>query len=408
MSDNLFGFDTPAPKEARFGEPGLVGQTTAKEQIQRILSSDRLGHAYLLIGPKGCGKTAFALAMAEWVNGVEHLSNPVGQKTSSKTTWAIHPDIHLFFPVPVSVTDSDRQARMELLKKDPYEIVDYALRPSITGTSGSKNQRAFYSIQYFRESIRPVTVLKPNEGQRTVVILTSIDTMRAETANAFLKLLEEPSGNVLFILTAESSDAVLPTIRSRCQQIRFEPLSMADVRDALVERDGFSEADATYLARLTDGFYALAKFQDIEQLNESRDGLIQFLRASYTQDAPVLLRLIQKWNNDLNLEGQVSLLNALELLLRDVLVARETGQTDMVTHQDQSDVIQKMATTLQDADLDAMMNQLSEFKVSLLQNVQFKLVMPVLSLRYFSLMRGKETALSSLDPWKHIPAFVES
>jgi DNA polymerase-3 subunit delta' len=297
---------------------------------------------------------------------------------------------------------------MELLKKDPYEIVDYALRPSITGTSGSKNQRAFYSIQYFRETIRPVTVLKPNEGRRTVVILTSIDTMRAETANAFLKLLEEPSGNVLFILTAESSDAVLPTIRSRCQQIRFEPLTMKDVMDALVERDGFSESDATYLARLTDGFYALAKFQDIDQLKESRDELIQFLRASYTQDAPVLLRLIQKWNNDLNLEGQVSLLNALELLLRDVLVARETGQTDMITHQDQSEVILKMATTLQDADLDAMMNQLSEFKISLLQNVQFKLIMPVISLRYFSLMRGKEPVLSTLDPWKHIPAFVES
>jgi len=408
MSEELFGFDTTPPKEAHFGEPGLVGQASAKEQIQRVLNSERVGHAYLFIGPKGCGKTAFALAMAEWVNGIEHLSNPVGSTFSSKATWATHPDIHLFFPIPVSVTESDRKARMELLKNDPYEIVDYAFRPSITGTSGSKNQRAFYSIQYFRETIRPVTVLKPNEGRRTVVILTSIDTMRAETANAFLKLLEEPSGQVLFILTAESSDSVLPTIRSRCQQIRFQPLSMRDVQDALIERDGFSVEDASYLARLTDGFYALAKFQDIDQLRESRNELIQFLRSSYTQDAPELLRLIQSWNTRLNLEGQLSLLNSLELILRDVLLVRETGEREFITHQDQADVIQKIASTLQEANLDEMIQQISEFRTSLMQNVQFKLIMPVVALRFFSLMRGKEPVLSSFDPWKHIPAFVDS
>lgn len=389
-----------------FGNPGLIGQTGVKDQISKLLQSDRLSHAYLFIGPKGSGKTAFALAMAEWINGVEHLSKLGPHKRSAKATWAAHPDIHLFFPVPVSATDHDRTERLGLLKKDPYEIIDYALRPSVTGASGSKNQRAFYSIQYFRETIRPVTVLKPNEGKRTVVILTSIDTMRAETANAFLKLLEEPSGHVLFILTAESSDALLPTIRSRCQLIRFQPLTTEEVTDALVSRDGFTEQDAAYLARLSDGFYALAKFQDMEQLKQSRAQLIDFLRASYTQDATALLGLIHDWNTAFNLEAQISLLNGLELTLRDILITRETKSPALIIHQEQWEVIQKIALTLKDAQLEEMILHVSELKALLFQNVQFKLILSVMSLRFFPLMRGKDPSFSPQEGWKHLPAFV--
>lgn len=389
-----------------FGDLGLIGQEAVKSQLLKIVQSDRLGHAYLFIGPKGSGKTAFALAMAEWVNGIEHLSTLGQAKRSTKASWATHPDIHLFFPVPASVSESDRTARLELLKKDPYEIVDYALRPTITGTSGSKNQRAFYSIQYFRETIRPVTVLKPNEGRRTVVILSSIDTMRAETANAFLKLLEEPAGNVLFILTAESSDALLPTIRSRCQLIRFQPLSTEEVTKALIQRDGLPAQDAAYLARLSDGFYALAKFQDVEQLKENRGELIDFLRASYTQDASALLKLIQDWNTKLNLEAQISLLSGLELTLRDILITRETNDPALVIHQEQWDVIQKIAVTLKEARLEEMIQHVSDLKALLFQNVQFKLILSVLSLRFFTMMRGKEPDLTPEQGWKHLPAYT--
>ncbi len=390
----------------RFGVPGLIGQKLVREQLSKILQSDRLSHAYLFVGPKGCGKTAFALAMAEWVNGIDHLTALGQTKQSSKASWAVHPDIHLFFPVPASVGETDRASRLELLKKDPYEIVDYTFRPALSGSIGSKNQRAFYSIQYFRERIRPVTVLKPNEGRRTVVILTSIDTMRTETANAFLKLLEEPSGKVLFILTAESSDALLPTIRSRCQFIRFQPLSIDEVTTALIDRDGMPEEDASYLARISDGFYALAKIQDVAQLKESREQIIHFLRASYTQDASLLLQLIQDWNTRLNLETQISLLTNMEFTLRDILITRETGSLQFIIHQDQGDVIQKIADTLNDALLDEMMEQVSELKALLFQNVQFKLVMSVLSLRFFSMMRGKEPEISSREGWKHLPAFT--
>jgi len=206
-------------EDIEFGNRRIVGQEKAINQVERTFRSDRLSHAYLLSGPAGTGKTAFALAMAEIVNGVDHLTDMKGTARSKKSSWFKHPDIHLFLPLPSTVGGNEYQARLELLAKDPYEIVDFSLRPALGNDDSTKNRRAFYSIDYYRDEIRPKTVLKPNEGKRTVIILTGIDTMRKESANAFLKLLEEPSENVMFILTATKSDQLLPTIVSRCQHI---------------------------------------------------------------------------------------------------------------------------------------------------------------------------------------------
>lgn len=435
------GADIPAPRTrpeasaARFGEAGLVGQPEARERIARILQSERLSHAYLLAGPKGSGKTAFALALAEWVNGVSNLSDLGPAARSGKRTWHAHPDIHVFQPIPTGTSESDRLTRLEHLANDPYALVDYANRPTIaplprdTGTAGgrdrakaggarrkgsassggapgaaSKNLKAFYSIQYFRELIRPVTVLSPNEGARTVVVMTGIETMRAETANAFLKLLEEPAGEVMFILTADSVDTLLPTILSRCQLIRLRPLQEEEVARALIERDAMDAADARFLAKVSDGNYALARFFQPEQLRERQDQLIEFLRKSYSLDPGALIPIIEEWNTKLNAESQVALLTQLELLLRDILVHRETGRGDWVVHTERMEVVSGFQTRLRDARLEQMIDEVGRLKPLLLQSVQFRLSMVVLATRFHRLMLGQETAIPSHAPWRHLPA----
>ncbi|HKK24724.1 MAG TPA: hypothetical protein VJ941_03805, partial [Gracilimonas sp.] len=60
--------------DIKFGNRRIIGQKRAKDQVERILSSNRISHAYLLSGPVGIGKTAFALALAEAINGIDNLS----------------------------------------------------------------------------------------------------------------------------------------------------------------------------------------------------------------------------------------------------------------------------------------------------------------------------------------------
>ena len=389
------------------GNRRLVGQENTKVQVEKILRSGRLSHSYLITGPNGSGKAAFALAMAEVINGIDHLTDLEGSATSKKSSWFTHPDIHLFMPLP-SKTDADElQNRLELLAKDPYEIVDFSLRPALNDAVSGKNRRAFYSIKYFHEEVRPKTVYKPNEGRRTVVILLGIDTMRKESANAFLKLLEEPSDDIIFLLTASKTDQLLPTIISRCQQIRLQPLSQEEIVSGLITYDNVNPEEASFLARVADGNYSITRFFDADTLKKTRDQSIDFLRYSYTQQVPELLKIIGNWNKKLNKENQIALCNTLENLLRDIMVYRETQNKKLVTNVDKLTVIQKFCDSMKDARLVEMIEHLQHLKGLLYQNVQFKLIFTALSFRYSHLLRGHNPVINEENSWKHLPAFSE-
>jgi DNA polymerase-3 subunit delta' len=393
-----------------FGDRRLIGQQTVKQQIEKILKSDRLGHAYLITGPLGIGKTAFALALAEVVNGIDNLTDLKGTAVSKKSSWFNHPDIHVFIPLPTTIADSETakveelKSRLQMLQKDPYEIVDFSLRPVIDDASSSKNLKAFYPIDYFRDDIRTKAFLKPNEGRRTIIVITGIETMRREAANTFLKLLEEPPPNLMFLLTANNTDQLLPTILSRCSLLPMKPLSTAEITGALVQYDQYKEEDATFLARISGGNYALTRFFDLELQQQIRSGIIDFLRLAYTQDVKPLLKLIQDWQSSLNRENQLALMNSLEMLIRDMMIYRETQSMDLIVNADQADVIKKFCQSLGDAKLDQMIEQVNSMKPFLIQNVQFKFIFTVLALRFFYMMRGKPIIIEDDQEWKHLPA----
>lgn len=390
----------------KFGNRRIIGQSRAKEQVERMLASDRISHAYLLSGPSGVGKTAFALAFAEAINGIDHLSELGEYKASKKSSWFTHPDIHVFIPKPTSAKTEELRDRLELLSKDPYEIIDFSQRPSLDDES-SKNLQAFYPIDYFRDDIRPIAKLKPNEGNRVVIILTHVETMRKETANAFLKLLEEPSDRLMFILTTESYESLLPTITSRCQHIPLGALKAREVEQGLIDVDGLEPEAAAYLARVSNGNYAMTRFFDVSKLKENRESVVEYLRMAFSQDANGLSTLVQDWQSSQNIEGLIAMTNLIEMYIRDLMVYRETGEKKFITNIDQLESIQKFVKALDDARLEEMITHLDEFRPALRQNVNPKLIFIVLALRFSTLMRGLDPIIPDEENWKHVPAFVE-
>ncbi|MEO1022016.1 MAG: RuvB-like domain-containing protein [Bacteroidota bacterium] len=390
-----------------FGNQGIIGQHRAKKQVEHMLASERIGHAYLISGPAGSGKTAFALAMAEAINGISHLSD-LGTRTSSKkSSWFSHPDIHVFIPMPTSASFTELRPRLELLANDPYELIDFAQRPNLTSGSAAKNRQAFYPIDYFRDHIRPVVKLRPNEGQRIVVIITQVETMRKEASNSFLKILEEPSDRLMFILTTDHYDALLPTITSRCQHITLTSLTDDEVKDGLIRLDGMNDSEADYLARVSGGNYSNTRLFDIQRLKEHRESIIRFLRYSFAQDAVQLSQMIQDWQSGTNIEGLISLLNLMETYLRDLVIWRETRNVALMTNFDQLSSIQKFTDSLGNALLEDMIFHLDAFKPQLRQNVNPKLIFMALSFRFSALMRGKQPVIDAASSYKHLPAFVQ-
>lgn len=389
----------------RIGAQTIVGQQRVKEELAAILESGRLAHAYLFSGPPGVGKKALALAFAEAINGVTNLNPPHPDATSRKRNWHIHPDIHLFLPMPREHTETERNERIGWVAEDPYAIVDFGNRPG-SGGADNKNRNAFYSIDYYHDRIRPSVSLSPNEGRRTVVVITNVEHMRDKVANAFLKLLEEPPPEVVFLLVTDRINQLLPTILSRCQLIRCQALSKADVKAALMERDGHPDTDAEYLARITGGNYAMARYLDMAVLKDIRSDIVAFLRAAYTLDPRPIVDIAAKWSSTLNNEAQRSVLNLMEIFLRDLIQYRATGDATLLTNADLADVIIKFTGSLPDARLEDMVAQIEEGRERFSVNVQTRVWYTVLAFRFSALMRGDDPVVPDDQPWLHLPALA--
>jgi DNA polymerase-3 subunit delta' len=174
-------------------EPFLpVGQTAVIHLIQRMVLSDRAGGSYLFIGPKGVGKTMAARFFAMAVNCLATSSRPCGHcEACVKILENVHPDLLTLSPEPKKQTISIEQIRQ----------------------------------------IQETLAFAPYEGKRRLVIIEPADRLGPEAANALLLTLEAPPAHTIFILVTATPYALLDTIRSRCQIIRFSPLT----QEALLE-----------------------------------------------------------------------------------------------------------------------------------------------------------------------------
>lgn len=392
------------------GNQRVIGQKDVRTRLSQIITSEKMSHAYLFSGPEGVGKKAMALAMAEAVNGVQNLGLlPDNNKISTKSSWRKHPDIHFFFPVTTDVVDNPNDVeitgRLDLLAEDPYAIIDFEKRPSLKSTVETSNKQSFYPISYFRNVIKKSCLYKPNEGKKTVVIITRIERMRKESANAFLKLLEEPPPQVLFLLTSDNPELLLPTITSRCQTINFRPLTVSEIKNGLIKFEGLKETEAETLAKMASGNYSLTRFYDIEALASAHEEVMNFLRLSYSQQAFELTNIINEWQKQLSLENQVALISLIEATLRDILLIKHTGSSEHINSIDQQHALEKFITNLPNAMLEQMIEELIPARTFIKQNGNFKMLFTVLSMRFAKYMRGLAPTIPTEKNYLHQPAF---
>ncbi len=406
-SQNPAPSGAPEPGRGMIGGRRLIGQERIRAQMWRILEEDRVSHAYLISGQPGSGKKALALAFAEAINGISNLGEPAPGVRSDRRSWYYHPDIHVFLPLPSTVSRDELRARVELLAADPYEIVDFAMRPSLTVQDDARNRRAFYSVEYFNSEVRRVAYLRPNEGRRNIVIITNIETMRKEVVNSFLKLLEEPGEQVMFIMTTDKLNALLPTVISRCQLLPCQPYQPDEIRDGLMQHDGIPEEEARFLSRIAGGNYSYTRFYDLETLQDNREDIIRFLRMSYTVDVEGILEMSQKWQSGYSKEGQLAIINMIEMFLRDIALYSAGADESLMTNSDRLDVIRNFCSGLKDARIQDMLETLEEARTLLSQNIQPRLIFTVMANRFAAWMRGSEAAVASGEPWKHMPAVTD-
>jgi DNA polymerase III subunit delta' len=207
---------------------GIEGHDAIVERFRRALMRGRLASTFLFVGPPGIGKTAFALTLAKSLlceRREEAQLDPCGMCPSCLQVEAgTHPDLfRLGLPegkssIPVKLLIGEDETRM-------------------------------------REGLCYDISLKPFMGRRKIAVIEDADYLNTPAvANCLLKTLEEPPPRSVIILIGTSEGKQLPTIRSRSQIVRFQPLDQTTVERLLVEKQLVSEADeAKRLAAYSDG-----------------------------------------------------------------------------------------------------------------------------------------------------------
>ncbi len=268
----------------------ILGQDRVVSLLRRTWRSGRLGQAYCFSGPAGVGKRTTALALAQAVNCLAPVDLAGGEgepdacgvcRSCRKIAAGQHPDVAVVTPEDKTVISIE-------------QIRDLTARASLCAY----------------------------EGTTKVWILDPADQMQEPAANAFLKTLEEPSGRSLFLLVTPAVNVLLPTIRSRCQEVRFDLLGEAALRAILV-RQGRGPDEAAAAAALAGGSAERALTLDPAEASAARETLIAEWREALGS-LPRLLDFGERYANDrARLETD---LDALQEVVRDLALVAAGGE----------------------------------------------------------------------------------
>ena len=206
---------------------GIDGHDDVVERFRRAIVRRRLASSFLFAGPAGIGKRSFALKLAQAMlcqTRPEEVMDPCGQCPScTQVSAGTHPDLDV-----VAKPEDKAFIPLALLIGDP------------------EHRR--------REGLCHNISLKPYLGGRKIAVIDDADYLNAEGANALLKTLEEPPPRSVLILIGTTPAKQLPTIRSRCQLVRFRPLPIETVANLLVSKGLVADpAEASRLARYSEG-----------------------------------------------------------------------------------------------------------------------------------------------------------
>lgn len=262
----------------------LIGQEAPIRKLQDAVQQNRLPHALLLTGPAGVGELPLALALAQYVNCLNPQAGDSCGSCSNciKINKAIHPDLKFILPI-ISKKVSGKQVlsdeHMDLFREQ------FLQNPYLTPSSwqqalGGESKQLMISVHEIREMKRSI-FLKAFEARYKVIIVWQADRINKQGANAFLKLLEEPPDQTLFILTTSRPDHLINTILSRCQRLPLQRIPKEKIQQFLEKQKGRDSGIAEEAASLAEGSIGNAQELLEERTQSLSQTYIHWLRAVY-------------------------------------------------------------------------------------------------------------------------------
>ncbi|BAP32740.1 putative DNA polymerase III delta prime subunit [Chryseobacterium sp. StRB126] len=296
----------------------IAGQENLKKLLRESIAENRVSHAQLFVGKEGYGTLPMVLAYAKEILSQEN------EHAASKVEHLNHLDLHFSFPVFTdnrnSLSKNKFEEFREMIQASPYASYD-----DWTAFLESENKQLFISADEVDDQNQKFS-LKSFEGGTKILIVWRADKMNIAASNKFLKFLEEPPAKTIILLTAESTNDILPTILSRTQVVEIPRVHDEDIAAYLKKNFSVTDEKVREIVHEAQGNLneAIKLLNSGDKSNEFEKFFVQWVRDAFmVKKKPEYLRSIISWAREIagwNREKQKNFLNYCSEIFRLALL----------------------------------------------------------------------------------------
>lgn len=376
----------------------IIGQDDTKQFLTRAVQANHLAHALLFDGPAGSANLALALALAQYVNCEDKQQANTPQADACgrcascvKMQKLVHPDLHFVFPVANLGKGKTSETYLPLwrtfLLDQPYRHL-----PDWLETMGGDNKQGNISAEEARNILQKLS-LKAYEGAYKIMLIWLPELMNVTSANALLKVLEEPPAQTLFLLVTNQPDKLLITILSRTQRVAVRAFTDDEVATHLRQQQNLDETTARRIAYLADG--NLAEALRLSSQDEKGAGMSQqhawfaeWMRDCYRQDLTKLVRQADQFDG-FSREKQRGLFAYSIRLYRDLFLWQQGAGELLRLPDEELAFVKNFAKVLTATHIERIVTDLNEATYHLERNARAKMILLDLSLTFSRLIKTK-------------------
>lgn len=369
----------------------IIGQEGAKQILISEAQSGRMPHARLITGVSGRGGLPLAVAYARYLTCKNrNMTDACGECADCRMMNNLaHPDVHFAFPVVKrkgkdTTSDDLLKEWREMLASNPYADAPYWMEQM-----GAENQQPQIYVKESDEIIRKLS-LKSSQGGWKIMIIWLPEKMNSDCANKLLKLLEEPPKSTAFLMVTEEPETLLPTIRSRMQQMNLPPVKEKCITEALYRNYGIAPETARQIAIRSGGSWTSA----LEAIHTDEEGqyflelFISLMRLAYARR----IREMKEWSETMATLGRERQKRFLEYALRMIRenFVSNFKQPDMVCMNDEEQgFATRFAPFVNEGNIIGICHELTEAEMHIARNVNARMVFFDLALKMIVLLVKK-------------------
>lgn len=374
----------------------VIAQERVKNILKNIFRNKKISHAYIFYGDEGTGKDAAAVEFAKLIN----CDNPVnGTDACDKCKSCIEIDLFkssLFkfitaLPSGKNETDEDTNP-LERLEKEDFQNYLFEISHKATDKYHKiliprANDIRIISIRQMKKEIYLTGIV----GKKKIFLISNADSMNLQSANALLKILEEPPGDSVIILTTSRVNSLLPTIVGRCQKIKFDKIPDKEISSHLNGKiKNLSTVENKFYTALADG--SITKCNDILEKNflELREKVLEMLSAILTGRYLKLGKTIDYVTGKKDKERIKQFIILMIIWFRDV-INKSAGNDELLINKDKADRIENFVTNFE-CDSYKIINLLEESIRDIDGNIFPELLFFNLSNKIKSQIKKKQTS----------------